>query len=250
MIKSVRYGSLEGPLARLDDAKSRAVARGWANTDNQVAQVIVKRVPHFELVREVLCNLLAQAVDLPVPTPYVLDTQGSDWDGASDRFVFATSYDGHSSLLARGRMNPVLRDELGRWPKLPAAIAFDAWIANEDRTASNLLFAGRRGFVLIDHGDALPNRIRETTQVRNGLAKHLVATHGGTSSFELADRVKAAAVNFGHVDFAQLKTAALLGNWEREHLFDPCVDLLTARLNRLPELIEEEFRLGQGQLLA
>lgn len=132
----------------------------------------------------------------------------------------------------------------------PAAIAFDAWIANEDRTASNLLFAGRRGFLLIDHGDALPNRIREATQVPNGLAKHFVATHSGTSPFELADRIEAAAVSFGQVNFTQLRTAALLGNWEREHLFDPCVDLLTARLNRLPELIEGEFRLGQGQLLA
>lgn len=97
---------------------------------------------------------------------------------------------------------------------------------------------------------ALGRHIREDTKVRNGLAKHLVAAHSSTSPFELAGRVKAAAVNFGHVDFAQLTTAALLGGWEHDRLFDECVDLLTARLNRLPELIEEEFRLGQGQLLA
>ncbi len=250
MIKSIRYGNLEGPFAPVDDASLRPVVRGWANAGDHVEQVVVKRVAHFELVREVLCNLLAQAVDLPVPTPYVLDTRESDWDGGPDRFVFATSYEGHSSLLARTRMNPVLLNELARWPKLSAAIAFDSWIANEDRTASNLLFAGRSRFLLIDHGEALPNRMREDTKVRNGLAKHLVAAHSSPSPFELAGRVKAAAVNFGHVDFAQLTTAALLGGWEPDRLFDECIDLLTARLNRLPELIEEEYRLGQGQLLA
>ena len=89
MIKSIGYGNLEGPFASADAANPRPVVRGWANTGDHVAQVVVKRVAHFELVREVLCNLLAQAVDLPVPTPYVLDTRESDWDGGPDWLVRA-----------------------------------------------------------------------------------------------------------------------------------------------------------------
>lgn len=250
MIKALKIGTLEGPMMPVDATASHAVARAWAITTTRPSQVVVKRVPHFQLVREVICNLLAQIVELPVPTPYVLDTRGSDWDDGEHPFAFATDYEGYSSLLGRARQSPSTVQRLAGWPKFHATVAFDEWIANDDRTLSNLLLAGPRNFLLIDHGESLPNHMSDATKFRNGLARHLVASETSTNPHDLARRVKTACAHFGHANFAQLAAASHSGAWDGTPQFAECLRLLEARLNRLPELIEEEFRLGQGQLLA
>ena len=224
--------------------------RGWAYTTAGIAPVAFKRIPHHQLVREVLCNLLAQMVGLPVPTPCVLDIRESElWDG-EESFVFATSYEGHSDLLQRARLSPTVVSRLVRWPNFLEMIAFDEWIANEDRTLSNLLFAGGREFLLIDHGESLPNYMSKGTKFRNGLARHLIASEPGTTRQSLAQRVKDSCAEFGQLDFRQLETAALLGSWKGNPEFGECVRLLQDRVNELPALIEEEFQVGQAQLLA
>ena len=211
---------------------------------------MVKRQPHFQLVREVLCNVLAQMVELPVPTPFLLDVREcDDWVG-DENFAFATRDAGHGDLLRPMRQSPTMVYDLVRWPKFLAATAFDEWIANEDRTLSNLLFAGRRDFILIDHGEALPNYMNAGTKLRNGLARHLNASENAAPREVLAKRVQEFRVNFGRGNWRQLETAALLGAWQGEPQFGECVRLLRARLNNLPTLIEEEFRVGQAQLLA
>lgn len=224
--------------------------RGWAHTTAGIVSVAFKRIPHHQLVREVLCNLLAQMVGIPVPTPCVLDIRESElWDG-KEPFVFGTSYEGHSDLLRRARLSPTVVNRLVRWPSFLAAIAFDEWVANEDRTPSNLLFVGGREFLLIDHGEALPNYMNKETKFRNGFARHLIASESGTPRQSLAQRVKEACAEYGQLDFRQLETAALLGSWKGNPEFGECVRLLQDRVNELPALIEEGFQVGQAQLLA
>ncbi len=248
--RGLTFGTLEAPLMPLSSVGSHPVARGWAVTTGRPMEVVVKRLPPFQLVREVVCNLLADMVGLPVPGAYVLDTRGSDWDGGEHRYVFGTGYEGFSSLLRPARESPAALSSITRWPGFLAAIAFDEWVANEDRTLSNLLFAGQRSFLLIDHGEALPNHMNDDTKLRNRLARHLVASEPSTDRHDLSQRVKAACSDFGSADFAQLRAAAMLGSWNGDPQFSECLRLLQTRLNALPALIEEEFRLGQGQLLA
>ena len=226
------------------------MARGWAITTGRPALVVVKRLPRFQLVREVVCSLLAELVGIPVPTPYVLDTQGSEWDEGEPRYVFGTGYEGYSDLLSPARESPVAVQRLLQWPSFLAAVGFDEWIANEDRTLSNLLVAGRRDFLLIDHGEALPNHMGDDTKLRNGLARHLVASESSANRHDLVQSVKAACVHFGAVELAPLETAGMVGSWNGNPEFSACLRLLHRRLSALPALIEEEFRLGQGQLLA
>ena len=206
-------------------------------------------MPPYELVREVLCNLLAQAVALPVPMPYVLDVRQSSWSTPNTSHVFGTDYGSGRSLMRAARQAPNTLRHLLRWPPLHAAIAFDEWIANGDRTASNLLFVGRRDFQLIDHGEALPIGIGPKTKLANRLARHLVASNPTARPKDLSQRVLESCANFGTVNFDQIEVAAASPSWGGEPMMRECIRLLIDRRTHLPMLVEEEFRVNQGQLL-
>lgn len=145
MIDNIKYGDLLKPLVPVEDGSHEA-ARGRARTTAGISPVLVKRIPPHELVREVLCNLLAQAVALPVPAPYVLDIRQSSWRTSHTSHVFGTAYGPGRSLARTVRQTPTTLTHLLQWPTLLAAIAFDEWIANGDRTASNLLYMGPKDF--------------------------------------------------------------------------------------------------------
>lgn len=251
MVRNIQFGGLMDPLIPFENG-SHEIARGMANTTAGHTQVIAKRLPRHELVREVLCSLLAQAVDLPVPQPYVLDVTDSSWaEQHGIKYVFGTSCGAGRSWMRVARQAPATVANLVEWSKLLAAIAFDEWIANGDRDPSNLLFIGQREFQLIDHGEALPNRlVHAGTKLPNGLARHLVGSHSTADGSELARRVLASCANFGTVNFRQIEIAAMVESWGGQPEFGEAVRLLEDRLRHLPTLVEEEFRVNQGQLLA
>lgn len=249
MNDNIRYGNLVEPLRPFPNGSHETVL-ARARTTAGISPVLVKRIPLHELVREVICNLLAQAVALPVPTPYVLDVRQSRWFAPNISHVFGTEYGRGRSLMRAARQAPATLDHLLQWPSFLAAIAFDEWIANGDRTASNLLYAGPKDFQLIDHGDALPNRISPTTKHANYLARHLVASNVNVRQQDLSQRVLASCANFSAVNFDQVEEAAMSSSWGGEHMLRECIRLLKDRQMQLPTLIEEEFRVSQGQLLA
>lgn len=251
MVRNIRIGHLVDPIIPFNNG-SHESARGIANTTAGHTPVVVKRLPHHELVREVLCSLLAQAVDLPVPQPYVLDVRDSSWpEQRGATHVFGTSYGTGRSWARAARQGPATIANLVAWPKFLAAIAFDEWIANSDRDPGNLLFIGPREFQLIDHGEALPNRLnRADTKLPNRLARHLAGNHLTANGRKLAQRVLESCANFGTVNFGQIELAALVGAWGGQPEFGEAIRLLKDRLRHLPMLVEEEFRVNQGQLLA
>ena len=152
-MSGIGFGTLKSPLLPQSGAGAHMVARGWADTKTGRVLVVAKRMPRFELVREVVGSLLAQAAGLPTPVPYVLETRGTEWQD-NEGYAFATGYEGHYDLLRTARTSPPVVQGLVRWPHFPCAIAFDEWTANEDRTLSNLLLVGEREYLLIDHGSA------------------------------------------------------------------------------------------------
>ena len=248
MVQNIRYGQLSGPLIPIENGSHQTV-RGIANTTTGLHHVLAKRIPHHELVREVLCSLLAQAVDLPSPVPFVLDVRESSWSEPEFNHAFGTLLGRGRSLVRAAHRAPATLDSLVKWPKFLVAIAFDEWIANADRTESNLLFIGRRDFQLIDHGEALPSGIGPDTKLVNRLARHLAASSTTTHPRDLSRRVLASCSDFGKVNFGQIKVAAMAGAWAGQTRLDECIRLLTDRLTHLPMLIEEEFRVNQAQLL-
>ena len=211
----------------------------------------VKDIPAYELVREVLCNLVAQAVGLEVSNCFVVRPH-SDRGGLAQgsKFLFATELFSGGTLAHTAR-TPALRANSGisGWQGLRKAIAFDTWVGNEDRTAENLVFLGKNKFALIDHGEAFPPNMSDRSEHRNLLAGHLLALSERVSKQGLARSVLNECSHFSQVDMNGILVASLAESWNGNPEFAECCRLLTDRLNYLPKLIEALFDSGQGQLL-
>ena len=121
--------------------RDRGVWRSAVLVEDKPVDAFVKLVPTYQIVREVLCALIAQDVGLPVLRPGVVLLDDAPFE-TSERFAFGTLATPERSLQRSMNDDTVLRSQLSRWAHLPLAIAFDEWIANSDRTVQNLLFAG------------------------------------------------------------------------------------------------------------
>ena len=216
-----------------------------AIVDDSEATAYIKPLPKYQLVREVLCALVAQAVDLPVASPGVADLDGAEIE-TSERFAFATLPQG---LSARSMGDdPILREQLSRWPGLHASIAFDEWIANPDRTPQNLLFRGTSDFVLIDHGEAIAQGLSADSQVRNWLARFMSSDLKREEESIAVQRVQEATALFKDVDFNLIQIASLARGWNGEEMLNECCRFLTDRLIHIDRLIEQAFGFSQRSL--
>lgn len=224
----------------------RALAQGWAGE----AQVIAKMLPRHELIREVVCNLLAQAVGLPVPECFVVEFEhGKSETNPAQSHGFATQYTGAIpySRVVRSNLNQTI--DVTKWAHFLPSIGFDTWIGNQDRTMTNLLFEGGNGYSLIDHGDALPPGMRPESRYQNKFAELLIAQNEQASRDGLAEKVKQKMGHFVDVDFAQIATARLPDGWGGNPEFWNCCRLLRDRVEYLPRLIDTVFKTSQGQIL-
>ena len=207
---------------------------------DRIADAYIKPVPVYQIVREVLCGLIAQDVGLPVLRPGVVRLEGTPL-GDQGRFAFGTLAT-ESRELQGMRDDAVLRNQLARWPHLALAIAFDEWIANGDRTPRNLLFRGASDFVLIDHGEALPPDLAPDGAPTTNLLARLAYTDVSRDE-ELAAvrRVQQAATRFSRVDMVAVENASLAGSWDPDAMLRECCRLLTDRLAYLADLIAQRF---------
>ena len=236
LITPVRIGELR-ILTEVPHGKRR-LAQGLFGDH----RVFAKQVPRSELIREVLCNLLAQAVSIPIPNCFVLSTDQDD----GDRW-FASERSG-TDYLRTFRGNQSNFEGLKEGPSLWRLVAFDTWIGNEDRTPKNLLFQAPGEFLPIDHGEALPSGMKPNSRYRNRLARHLIA-EGRDSPQALAAQVRRAMADFADVDFSQILIAGLPEGWGANPEFAEWCRVLRERLRYLPDLIEAEFKTGQGSTI-
>ena len=207
-------------------------------------QVLAKQCSDAELVREVICNRLAYLLSLPVPKPFVIDTQGSYWR-TRHRFIYASSlrrgYGGYPRSLQDSRIS---RDYLMEWPLICSAILFDEWIANGDRTPKNLLFAGRREFLLIDHGDAIPTYIdADSSTQSNELASYLNAKvfRDVRARATLQATIVGTFTQLDTIDTDQLADLLPKESWASEKEIGACLNFLRERREHLPSLIQSRF---------
>lgn len=210
--------------------------------------VVAKPTSRWQLVREVLCNLLAQELRIPAPVCFVLKhTSASLHQSDPGRFWFGTEQLGRNYLrtLRSNLSNP---PDLLAWPYLMHAIAFDAWIANGDRTLQNLLFLGQNKFALIDHGEALPPETSPNSSHPNLLAEHIFQSGSSVNRNNLARRITQAASHFRNVEFSRIVSAALADGWGGNPEFIELCKLLGRRLEHLPALIEAQLGTAQRSL--
>lgn len=250
-VRSLSVFELREPIVPIDEDKG--VVQAWAG-NGEFFRVFVKPFRSYQLVREVLCNLLASALGLPVPRAVLLDVSSSpegrrllDLHGEG-KFAFGVERRG-VDLRQVLRRNRRTEDMLLEWALLPRAIAFDEWVGNEDRTASNLLFEGRGHYLLIDHEQALPAGFAPTTKIRNGLAQHAKALGSAGEHQVFAGRVKKELAQFASISLDNVRRATLGGAWKAEPELSECIRLLEDRLPSLPSLVDQEFASSQGRLL-
>jgi hypothetical protein len=130
--------------------------RGFADLDGTEVPVVAKRLPDQEIMGEIYCALLCQAVGLPAPEPLVLQDQADgSWMFASVDFPHPNCSQFLNLDVSDPRAVMIMAEFLDRWPSLPKAVAFDEWIQNKDRNPGNILWNDENEFALIDHGKAL-----------------------------------------------------------------------------------------------
>ena len=223
-----------------------AVWRCTVQVADKLADAYVKVVPKHQIVREVLCALIAQAVGLPVLHPGVVMLDGAAF-ATAERYAFGTLAADHRQLQGI-RDDAVLRSQLSRWRHLTLAIAFDEWIANGDRTVDNLLFRGASDFVLIDHGEAIPSEMAADGAAINHLARLAYADVNRDEEQVAVHRVQQAAVGFANVDLKAIETASLAGNWDPDGMLSECCRFLNDRLTYLDDLIARALGVPQQTL--
>ena len=125
----------------------------------------VKRFSHirtFALVNEVTGYIIAKHLDLPVPSfAGLIHTSANQFDNTPTRYndwAFVVSslegatpgsfYDVKDMPSCKTLMNLV-----AGWDKVTDAIAFDDWVANEDRHLGNIMVAGKNRIYLFDHSN-------------------------------------------------------------------------------------------------
>lgn len=125
----------------------------------RVVGAVLKDLPVVELANELFAALLAKRLGLPTPDVFLTLVPDQEIPvikgpalAGGGRLVFASEDVKVPNLTFRFRDDPaILRDFLG-WAGLGKLYAFDAWVANVDRHAGNLLLGGRDKVWLIDHG--------------------------------------------------------------------------------------------------
>lgn len=131
--------------------------------DGSTANAILKDIAPKELANELIAFVLARSLELPIPDALLAQADVRDLAASKGpltkdgrRLVFASVDVGVPSIMFRynaevpGRAR--LLAAISTWPPLGRLYGFDAWIANTDRHAGNLLFSAGAEAWLIDHG--------------------------------------------------------------------------------------------------
>ena len=135
--------------------------------DGSSRGAIIKDLDPKQLANELLVSELAKTSGLPCPDAFlarvpqgVLSVSKGPQLGGGDRLVFASADVSVPNLTQRlnaavATEQSAILDDLVNWIHLGALYAFDAWVANIDRHAGNLLYGGPNNIWLIDHGHCL-----------------------------------------------------------------------------------------------
>jgi len=210
-----------------------------------------KQVSNRELVVEVIAALLGRVLQLPIPRPLLIQVLpvslpsahlsqpavffGSERIDTPDLAQWLSESDASSTMAA-----------LRKWPQAVATGCFDEWLANHDRHHRNILYDGKRQFILIDHSHALPPGLSPESPAEDNVVMGLV-THGARKQQLQALRKKAekALGAYQAIPLAEFLGETLTARLDRFHSSAEMIDFLQTRLNYLGQIINQ--RLGEKQ---
>lgn len=157
---TVRRGRLANPVTLVKESPS-PVLRGALASSERFQTVYVKLTSRPQCFIELICSWIGLYVGLPIPQPCIVEVHrsklpaGAAWplgSSSSGTFFGSIEVEGAQQLH---RMPSTVERGLAGWSHLEMAAAFDHLIANDDRTAGNLLLAPDQSLFLIDHARSL-----------------------------------------------------------------------------------------------
>ena len=149
-------GTAYAPVERLQTRKNTAF-RGDIETVGGRVATILKLLKVVDIVREVICWILARSLELPAPQAYLVYVDpavvNGRYEGNPERIAFGSEETGRHRHLHGDEGEKLLRS----WPLTIDCAVFDLWIHCTDRYPGNLIFDVNDEIYLIDHEEALPN---------------------------------------------------------------------------------------------
>jgi hypothetical protein len=141
----------------------------WSN--GKTTRSYIKRflkINNLSLVNEITGYLISRAAGLPIAKHAgIINAPNYVFGDSSNKYenfcfiVSSVPGDNPGSLYNMGMINncKTLMDIVAGWSKVSDTIAFDDWVANQDRHLGNILVEGKNKVFLIDHGN-LPVKLQ------------------------------------------------------------------------------------------
>ncbi|WP_322788134.1 HipA family kinase [Pseudooceanicola nitratireducens] len=221
--------------------------------DGSVQPCLLKNIDRIEVVNELISNLIAARLGLPVPRA-VLTFVPDEFNGKNQfskahkikgGVVVFSSVDVQTPNLAQrvSSAHPlgqkIISHALNAWAKKSGLYGFDTWVANVDRHAGNLLFGSRNEVWLVDHGrcftkeDWSPHDLRPNIQYLNRLREWYTQIMDPATRSATVSELPTVQGTIGALNVGSILTDSLASGLTDAGEQDALRDFLTTRVSRI-----------------
>lgn len=212
------------------------------------------------LVAELLCALVARALGLPAPEPFVvLIEPGTLAESVllpqKERMLCIGTRDIGGSTFAQlmREDSATARDMIMAWEHLIPVTALDEWLANPDRNLGNILYVAQT-LHIIDHAEAFGGSARELFPLaeitHEAFMNKLAMLLANNSASQRQQTLNAAGewltFSAAQVDINALIASADIKRWQSDQEEDELLHFIKTRLTITHRLLCQ--RLGHPQL--
>ena len=248
----------------VEDSKADELWQGDAvdpaNPQDPTVPVYLRLGQRAALVAELVCGCVARALCLPAPEVFLLTVPAGHLAGSAlarpdaPTLCVATRDIGGATFAQFLSSNEdAALQLLHQWPELARVVAFDEWLANQDRNLGNIIYVAQT-LHIIDHADAFGGSARQlfplaeltTQQFQNKLAGTLNAYKSSKRNELLQDvHTWLAQVGAG-INIPAVVESASTRPWNTPEQDGELVDFIQQRLTLTHALLCN--RLGHPQL--
>jgi hypothetical protein len=224
-------------------------------------EAYVKLLGNKALANEIICTLLGQSADLPIPKGYLVHVSATDYPDShflkgnriqetiayGSESANAVSFTRHFKLQGEEDEALAYKELFPKWNGWRDTVTFDEWLANADRNPGNLLLGANKEIWLIDHTHAFkgPQWSRDGltpgAYTVNRVAKHAERFLSRSEKNELGQYVHKLAEKLRNLAIPEIIDRANAGE-----LLDPedaaaLKAFLTKRIDQLPGKISQHI---------